>query len=127
MGLSTTLTNGSRRKKCGRLLDRDTDIPTIPCENPFAYRYMAASNGSTPLTIFSQRIMRNTSGYYDTLLRTIEGRLQGKRVRGRPRRTWVHDLRDWTGSKRYNEIKRAAEKRDLHGEFATHSSGRNNE
>ena len=44
-------------------------------------------------------IMRNTSGHYDTLLTIIEGRLEGKLGRGRPRRTWVGDLRDWTGSK----------------------------
>ena len=72
-------------------------------------------------------IMRNTSGHYDTLLRTIEGRLEGKRGRGRPRRTWVDDLRDWTGTKQYDQIKKAAGKRDLHGTFATHSSGSNNE
>ena len=46
-------------------------------------------------------IMRNTSGHYDTLLRTIEGRLEGKEGGGRQRRTWVDDLRDWTGSKTY--------------------------
>ena len=43
-----------------------------------------------------------------------------QRGRGRPRRTWVDDLRDWTGSKRYDQIKRAAERRNLHGTFATH-------
>ena len=74
---------------------------------------------------YAGHIMRNTSGHYDTLLTTIEGRLNGKRGRGRPRRTWVDDLRDWTGSKRYEQIKRAAETRRLHGQFATHSSGRN--
>ena len=36
---------------------------------------------------------------YDTLKRTIEGRRQGKRGRGRPGQTVVDDLRDWTGSK----------------------------
>ena len=72
-------------------------------------------------------ITRNTSGHYDTLLTTIEGRLEGKRGRGRPRRTWVDDIREWTGSKRYDEIKRAAENRNLQGTFATHSSGRNAE
>ena len=46
-----------------------------------------------------------------TVMTTIEGRLNGKRGRGRPRRTWVDDLRDWTGSKRYEQIKRAAETR----------------
>ena len=30
--------------------------------------------------------------HYDTLLTTIEGRLEGKRGRGRPRRTWVADI-----------------------------------
>ena len=30
--------------------------------------------------------------HYDTLLTTIEGRLEGKRGRGRPRRTCVDDL-----------------------------------
>ena len=70
-------------------------------------------------------IMRNTSGHYDTLLTTIEGRLNDIRGRGRPRQTWVVDLRDWTGSKRYEQIQRAAETRHLHGIFATDSSGRN--
>ena len=72
-------------------------------------------------------IMRNTSGHYDTLMITIEGRLEGKRGRGRPRRTWVDDIGEWTGSKRYDQIKRAAENRNLHGTFATHNSGRNTE
>ena len=76
---------------------------------------------------YARHIMRNTSGHYDTLLTTIGGRLEGKRGSGRPRRTWVDDLRDWTGSKRYDQIKRAAEKRNLYGTFATHSSGRNTE
>ena len=51
--------------------------------------------------------MRSTSGHYDTLLTTIEGRLEGKRGRGRLRRTWVDDKREWTGSNRYDQIKRA--------------------
>ena len=48
------------------------------------------------------------------------------RRRGRPQRTWVDDPRDRTGSKRYHQVKRATEKRDLHGTFATHSSGHKN-
>ena len=54
------------------------------------------------------QIMRNTSADNDTLLTTIEGRLEGKLGRGRPRRTWVDDISQWTGYKRYDEIKRAA-------------------
>ena len=34
-------------------------------------------------------------------------------------------ISEWTGSKRYDQIKRAAENRNLRGKFATHSSGRN--
>ena len=82
---------------------------------------------------YAGHTMKNTLrvlGYYDTLLRTIERRREGRRGRGRPRQTWVDDIRDWTGSKRYDPvdpIARSAERRDLHGTFATHSSGRNNE
>ncbi len=39
------------------------------------------------------------TGHYDTLLTTIEGRREGKRGRGRPKRTWIADLRDWTRSR----------------------------
>ena len=74
---------------------------------------------------YAGHIMRNTSGHYDTLLTTIEGRLEGKQGRGRPRRIWVDDIREWTASKRYDQVKRAAENRNLHGTFATHSSGCN--
>ena len=43
---------------------------------------------------YAGHIMRNTSGHYDTLMTTIEGgRLEGKRGRGRSRRTWVDDIR----------------------------------
>ena len=37
----------------------------------------------------------------------------------------VDDLRDWTGSKHYDQKKIADEKIDLHATFATHSSERN--
>ena len=43
---------------------------------------------------YAGHIMRNTSRHYDTLLRTIEGRREDKRGRGRSTRTWVDDLRD---------------------------------
>ena len=76
---------------------------------------------------YAGHIMRITLGHYDTLLRTMEGRLEGKLGRGRPRRTWVDDLRDWTGMRRYDQKKISAEKRDLHGTFATNNSERNNE
>ena len=60
---------------------------------------------------------------YDNLLRTIEGRPEGKRGRGRPRRTWVDDLRDWTGF----ETIQANKERSGRETLATHYSERNNE
>ncbi len=55
---------------------------------------------------YAGHIMRNTSGHHATLMTTIEGgRREGKRGRGRPRLTWVDDIREWTGSKRYDQIK----------------------
>ena len=72
-------------------------------------------------------IMRDTSGHCQTLLTTRDGILEGKPGRGRSKRAWVDDLRDWTGSKRYNQIKREAKRGNLYGTFATHSSGRNTE
>ncbi len=74
---------------------------------------------------YAGHIMRDTLGHCDTLLTTIEGRREGKRGRGTPRQTWVDDIRDWAGSIRFDQIKRAAENRNLHGTFATHSSGHN--
>ena len=59
---------------------------------------------------YAGHIMRNTSGHYDTLRRTIEGTLEGIQGTGRPRRTRVDDLGDWTGSKRNDQIKIAAER-----------------
>ena len=58
--------------------------------------------------IFISRLLRdktNSCEHHELYIYTVN------------KRTWVDDLRDWTGSKRYNEIKRAAEKRDLHGAF----------
>ena len=64
---------------------------------------------------YAGHIMRNTSGHYDTLLTTMEGRRQTRKREGRPRRAWMDDLRDWTGSIRYDQTKRASDRRNLHG------------
>jgi len=44
-----------------------------------------------------------------THLCLLEGKVEGKRGRGRPRRNWIDDLADWTGLESYERIKRAAE------------------
>ena len=44
--------------------------------------------------------------------RMMEGKISEKRARGRPRRTWMNDIIDWTGIDTYGEIKRVAEDRN---------------
>jgi len=39
----------------------------------------------------------------------LEGKIRGKRAKGRPRRMWFDDVRQWTMLKDYNEVKRNAE------------------
>ena len=42
----------------------------------------------------------------------LEGKIRGKRAKGRPRRMWFDDVRQWTMLKDYNEVKRNAEDRE---------------
>ena len=93
-------------------------------------------NETTMVTNFKPRNMsyaghmiRNTSGenYYANLLRTMEGRLEDKRGKWRSRRTWFDDMRDWTGSKRYDQVKGAAKTKYLYDTFVTNSTERSNE
>ena len=106
-------------------IERSNGLDTALYKN-YLYLFMLNNLKHRKLS-YAGHIMRNTSGHYDALLTTIEGRLEGKRGRGRPRRRWVDDIREWTGLKRFDQIERAAERRNLHGTFATHSSGRNTE
>ena len=41
----------------------------------------------------------------------LEGRVDGSRMRGRPRRTWGQDIKDWAKAKHLGEVKRKAEDR----------------
>ena len=74
---------------------------------------------------YAGHIMRNTSGHCDTLLTTLQGRMEGKRGRGRPRQTWVDDIREWTGSKRYDQIKERQKIETYMGHLQPNSSGCN--
>ena len=38
----------------------------------------------------------------------LESKIEGKRPKGRPRRTWMVDILEWTGLKTYEEAKRTA-------------------
>ena len=37
--------------------------------------------------------------------------MEGKRKVGRPERTWMKDIKEWTGLGDYGKVKRAAEER----------------
>jgi len=42
----------------------------------------------------------------------LEGKISSKRAKGRPRRMWFDDVRQWTMLKDYNEVERNAEDRE---------------
>ena len=55
-------------------------------------------------------MLRGSSG--ESYLYLLEDKISGKRARGRPRRTWMNDIIDWTGIGTYGEIKRVAKDRN---------------
>ena len=44
---------------------------------------------------YAGHVLRGSSG--ESHLYLLEGKISGKRARGRPRRTWMNDSIDWTG------------------------------
>ena len=58
---------------------------------------------------FAGHVLRRSSG--ETHLRLLEGKICGKRLRGRPRLMWIDDIRKWTNVGNYGTIKRFAEDR----------------
>jgi len=46
---------------------------------------------------YAGHVLRGSSGLIH--LQILEGRLQGTRKQGRPRRTWMDDLTDWSRGK----------------------------
>ena len=58
---------------------------------------------------FAGHVLRGSSGTMHNEI--IEGYIHGKRDKGRQRRTWVYDLKDWTGRKNFGPLKRTAEDR----------------
>ena len=59
---------------------------------------------------FAEHVLRGSSG--DSPLCILEGKVCGKKSRGRPRLTWMDDITKWTHLKNFGEVKRAAENRD---------------
>src|SRR6188508_2447654 len=58
---------------------------------------------------YAGHVLRGSSG--ESHLYLLEGKIGGKRARGRPRRAWMNDIIDWTDIDTYGEIKRVAEDR----------------
>ena len=58
---------------------------------------------------YAGHVLRGSSSKLTNII--IEGNRDGKKTRGRPRRNWTDDLKTWTNSKTYGEIKRKAENR----------------
>jgi len=53
----------------------------------------------------------------------MEGKMiSGVKTRGRPRRAWTDDLKDWTQLRNYSELKRTAEDRTIWNAFARQRS-----
>ena len=58
---------------------------------------------------YGGHVLRGSSG--KTYLIILEGKIEGKRAQGRPRLTWINDIKVWTRLKTYGEVKRIAEDR----------------
>ena len=59
---------------------------------------------------YAGHVLRGSSGRNALVI--LEGRIRGKRAKGRPRRMWFDDVRQWTVLKDYNEVNRNAEDRE---------------
>ena len=59
---------------------------------------------------YTGHVLRGSSGTNALII--LEGKLEGKKAKGRPRRMWMDDVKDWTGMTNYSEIKRYAEDRE---------------
>ncbi len=59
---------------------------------------------------YAGHVLRGSSGRTHLVL--LEGKVCGKKSRGKPRLTWIKNIIDWTKIDSYEKIKRAAENRD---------------
>jgi len=50
------------------------------------------------------RLLRGSSGLNALLI--MEGKISGVKARGRRRRAWTDDLKDWTQLRNYSELKK---------------------
>ncbi|GFR84834.1 endonuclease-reverse transcriptase [Elysia marginata] len=59
---------------------------------------------------YAGHVIRGSSGHLLQL--GSKGRIEGRRGRGRPKRSWTNDNKQWTHCCTYGEIKRKAERRE---------------
>ena len=69
---------------------------------------------------YAGHVPRSSSGLNALLI--MEGKITGVEARGRPRRAWTDDLKDWTQLRNYSELKRTAEDRTIWNAFARQPS-----
>jgi hypothetical protein len=69
-----------------------------------------AKNIAQQKMAFAGHVLRGSSGMNALVI--LEGKIEGTRAQGRPRRMWMDDVRQWTKMKEYGEIKRSAEDRE---------------
>ena len=48
---------------------------------------------------YAGHVMRGSSGETHLYMYILEGKMYGKKSRGRPRRIWMDDITEWTGLK----------------------------
>jgi len=58
---------------------------------------------------FAGHVLRGSSG--ESALQILEGQLEASTAKGRPRRMWLDDIREWTKLDTYEKIKRLAQDR----------------
>jgi len=59
------------------------------------------------LDIRPYRLLRGNGGRNALVM--VEGKTKGKKAKGRPKRMWFDDMRQWTMIKDYGEVNRSAE------------------
>ena len=56
---------------------------------------------------YAGHILRESGGGNSLVI--LEGNIKGRKAKGRPKRMWFDDIRQWTMLKDYGEVKRSAE------------------
>jgi len=74
-------------------------------------------NSARQKMAYAGHVLRGSSG-----LNALLGKISGVKARGRPRRAWTDDLKDWTQLRNNRELKRTAEDRTIWNALARQPS-----